>query len=52
MREVQGFRGWTEVKPGSNRDDIIINLIIILNINKYINLVQIKKITKIVQLKL
>ena len=39
-----------EVEPGLNRDDVIINLIIILNINKYINLVQ-KKFTKIVQLK-
>ena len=32
-----------EVERGLNRDDVIINLIIILNINKYINLVQ-KKI--------
>ena len=32
-----------EIKPRSNRDDVIINLIIILNINKYINLVQINK---------
>ena len=23
--KVQGFWGWTEVEPGSNRDDIIIN---------------------------
>ena len=27
--EVQGFEGWTEVEPKSNRDDVIINLIMI-----------------------
>ena len=31
-----------------NRDDVIINLIIILNINKYIKFAKIEKITKIV----
>ena len=30
--EVQGFEGWTEVEPKSNRDDVIINLIIIFKI--------------------
>ena len=43
MREVQDFWGQTEVEPGSNRNNIVINLIIILNINKYVNLAQIKK---------
>ena len=52
MREVQDFWGQTEVESGSNCNNIIINLIIILNINKYVNLAQIKKKTKIVQLKL
>ena len=37
-----------EIEPGSNRDDIIINLIIILNINKNIKLVKIEKLTKII----
>ena len=32
-----------KVEPGLNRDDVIINLIIILNINKYIKLVKIEK---------
>ena len=31
--EVQGFEGWTKVKPRSNRDDIIINLRVFLKIN-------------------
>ena len=47
MKEVQDFWGRTEIEPGSNRNNIIINLIIILNINKYVNLAQIKKKTKI-----
>ena len=37
-----------KVEPGLNRDDVIINLIIILNINKYIKLVKIEKLAKIV----
>ena len=37
-----------KVEPRSNRDDVIINLIIILNINKYIKLVKIEKLDKIV----
>ena len=37
-----------EIEPESNRDDIIINLIIILNINKNIKLVKIEKLTKII----
>ena len=39
-REVQGFWDRTEVEPESNRDDIIINLIIILNIYKNIKLIK------------
>ena len=38
--EVQGFWGRTEVEPGSNRDNVIINLIIILNIYKNIKLIK------------
>ena len=39
-----------EVEPGSNLDDVIINLIIILNIYKNIKLIKkIEKLTKIVQ---
>ena len=37
-----------EVKLESNCNDIIINLIIILNINKKIKLVKIEKLTKII----
>ena len=37
-----------KVEPESNHDDVIINLIIILNINKYIKLVKIEKLAKIV----
>ena len=38
-----------EVEPRSNRDDVIINLIIILNIYKNIKLIKkIEKLTKIV----
>ena len=39
-----------KVKPKSNCDDVIINLIIILNINKYIKLLQKKYFIKIVQI--
>ena len=35
-----------EIGPRSNRDNIVINLIIILNINKYIKLVKIEKLHK------
>ena len=34
----------------SNRDDVIINLVIIQKINKYIKLVNIEKLTKIIQI--
>ena len=37
-----------EIEPRSNRNDVIINLIIILNINKNIKLVKIEKLTKII----
>ena len=37
-----------KVKPKSNHNNIIINLIIILNINKNIKLVKIEKLTKII----
>ena len=37
-----------KVELRSNRDDVIINLIIILNINKYIKLIKIEKLAKIV----
>ena len=47
--EGQGFWSWTEVESRSNRDDVIINLIIIHNINKYIKLIKIEKLPKIVQ---
>ena len=39
-----------KVKPKSNRDDVIINLIIISNINKYIKLFAKKNFIKIVQI--
>ena len=38
--EVQDFWGRSEVEPGSNRDGVIINLIIILNIYKNIKLIK------------
>ena len=31
--EIQGFEGWTKVKPKLNHDDIIINLKFFLKIN-------------------
>ena len=37
-----------KVKPKLNHNNIIINLIIILNINKNIKLVKIEKLTKII----
>ena len=37
-----------EIKSKSNCDDVIINLITILNINKNIKLMKIEKLTKIV----
>ena len=39
-----------KIKPKSNRDDVIINLIIISNINKYIKLFAKKNFIKIVQI--
>ena len=46
-RKRERFKGF-EVESGSNRDDVIINLIIILNI--YINIKLIKKIEKLTKI--
>ena len=39
-----------EVELRSNHNDVIIKIIFILNINKYIKLVKIENLTKIVQI--